>query len=305
MFPTVFSQVLILFILISLGYILTKFNMITKEGATQMTDIALIVVTPCVIIKSFVRPFDKSELKDLLLCFLITAIIHIGFIAVSAAVFNPKYSKQARVRRFAAIFSNSGFVAIPLQQAIIGDNGVFYGSAYLAVFNVIMWTYGVYLMSGDRKYIKGKSLVLNPGLIGVTLGLIIFLFSIPLPKIIYDSVSYVAALNTPLPMIILGYYLAKSNPFKVLKSIPNIVSILFRNLLLPLAAMIIMYLCGIRGTMLTALSISACAPAASACTMFSAKFDADTPLSVGLVSLSTALSLISVPIVITLSMLLA
>ncbi|MBQ8794134.1 MAG: AEC family transporter, partial [Clostridia bacterium] len=199
------------------------------------------------------------------------------------------------------IFSNCGFMSLPLQQSLLGDMGVFYGSSYIAIFNLFIWSYGIILMSGDKKYLSPKKLIINPGIIGLTIGLLIFLLSIPTPRILNDTVSYIAALNTPLPMIIIGYHLANSKISDGIKNIKCIFAIFLKLFAFPLLALGVMYICGIRGTLLISSLISCSAPTAAITTMFSAKFGRDTSLSVNLVSLSTILSLISMPILITLS----
>ena len=190
-------------------------------------------------------------------------------------------------------------MSLPLQQSIVGDIGVFYGSAYIAIFNLFVWSYGITHMSGDKKYMTPKKLIINPGIIGLTIGLIIFLFSIPTPKILNETVFYIASLNTPLPMIIIGYHLANSNILNGLKNIKCLFAILLRLFVFPILALAIMYICKIRGDMLVSSLISCSAPVAAITTMFSAKFGRDTSLSVNLVSLSTILSLISMPLLIT------
>ena len=146
-----------------------------------------------------------------------------------------------------------------------------------------------------------KKLIINPGIIGLTIGLIIFLFSVPTPKIINETVFYIASLNTPLPMIIIGYHLANSNILDGLKNLKCIFAIILRLFVFPILALVIMFLCGIRGDMLVSSLISCSAPVAAITTMFSAKFGRDTSLSVNLVSLSTIFSLISMPLLITLA----
>ena len=291
MFFSVLTQVIILLILIMLGFILTKGNILTDKGVKSMTDMVLLLVTPCVIIKSFIRKFDKSLLKSLLISFLIAFLVHIGFILFSRLLKDSDMSKQ-RVLQFGVIFSNCGYMSIPLQQALLGEEGVFYG-------------YGIILMSGDKKHLSPKKLVINPGMIGLSVGLIIFLFSIPIPKIFSEPISYIASLNTPLPMIIIGYHLAHSNLLNGIKSIKCIITVTMKLVLLPLTALGIMYACGIRGTMLVSSVISCSAPTAAITTMFSSKFERDTDLSVNLVSLSTVLSLVTMPILITIAKYLA
>ena len=156
-------------------------------------------------------------------------------------------------------------------------------------------------MSGDKKVLSPKKMLINPGVIGVSIGLIIFLLSIPVPKVIAEPISYIASLNTPLPMLIIGYHLMKSNILEGLKNIKCFFAIGIKLFLFPLLALLVMYLCGVRGTMLISSVISCSAPTAAITTMFSDKYSCDTALSVNMVSISTLLSLISMPILITLA----
>lgn len=300
MFINVLTQVIILLLLILTGFVLTKGKVLTENGVKSMTDMVLLLVTPCVIIKSFIREFDKDVLKSLLISFLIAILVHIGFILVSLLIKADDKAKQ-KVLQFGVIFSNCGYMSIPLQQALLGDTGVFYGSSFIAIFNIFVWSYGIILMSGDKKYLSPKKLIINPGMIGIVIGLIIFLFSIPVPKILSEPVSYLASLNTPLPMIIIGYHLAHSSLLNGIKSLKCIIAIAMKLVILPAAALGIMYLCGIRGTMLISSVISCSAPSAAITTMFSSKFGADTDMSVNMVSLSTVLSLLTMPLLITLT----
>lgn len=301
MFINVFTQVVILFILIILGVLLTKGKILTEKGVQSMTDTVLMLVTPCVIIKSFIREFDTSVLKNLLISFLIAFLVHLGFIILSHTILHSKEKASERVLRFGTVFSNCGYMSIPLQQAILGDIGVLYGSSFIAIFNLFIWSYGIITMSGDKKYLTPKKMLLNPGIIGITIGLLIFIFSLPVPKLISEPISYLAALNTPLPMIIIGYHLTKSNLLYGLKNFKCILAILLKLLVFPSLALGVMYLCGVRGDMLVSSVISCSAPTAAITTMFASKFSADTPLSVNMVSLSTILSLGTMPLLVTIA----
>lgn len=301
MFIGVLTQVIILFILILTGVVLAKGKVLTDSGVKSITDMVLYTVTPCVIIKSFIREFDPKLLKDLLITFLIAVLAHIGFIILSKLLLRSSKASEEKVLQFGVIFSNCGYMSIPLQQALLGDLGVFYGSSYIAIFNIFVWSYGILLMSGDKKYLTPKKLIVNPGMIGFTVGVIIFLLSVPVPEIFSQTVGYIAALNTPLPMIIIGYHLYHSNIIEGLKNLKCIFAIFVKSVLFPLLALAVMYVCAIRGTMLVSAVISCAAPTAAITTMFSSKFERDTSLSVNMVSLSTLFSLISMPLIITLA----
>ncbi len=302
MFSNVVSQVAILLVLMLVGVLLTKFGVLKENAVKSMTDLVLYTVTPCVIIKSFVRKFEMSALKNLLISFLIAFLVHILFIVLSRIIFRTKDESKRKVLQFAVVFSNCGYMSLPLQEALLGDNGIFYGSSFIAIFNLFVWSYGILLMSGDKKYLSAKKMIINPGIIGLVLGLIVFLFSVPLPKVIYEPISYMASLNTPLPMIIIGYHLTKS---KIFKGRAGLLAIAVRLVVFPLLALAIMYLCGVRGDMFVSVVISCCAPTAAITTMFADKFGAETALSVNLVSLSTIISLITIPLIVTLAQMLS
>ncbi len=295
MFINVLTQVIILFILILIGFLLAKTKVLNDKSVSGMTDLVLILVTPCVIVKSFFREFNKSDLKDLLISFLLGVILHTAFILLSTLFLKDKNKNRQVVLQYAAVFSNCGFMAIPLQQALLGDNGVFLGSSFVAIFNAFVWSWGLRVMSGDKKSLKPLKIITRPAILALIIGLIVFLLSIPVPKIVAEPVGMLAALNTPLPMIIIGFHLASSNVLKGVADIKCILTILLRLVVYPAAAIVGMWLCGIKGDMLISQAICCAAPVAAVTTMFSAKYNRNTELSVNLVSLSTLLSLITMP----------
>ncbi len=304
-FIMVAQQVAILFVLIAVGILCGKTNLINENAAKKMTDIVLYIVTPCVMIDAFQREFDPGMLFNLGVTALCSGAIMVGSILLVSLVIRDKSVARNKVLRFGTVFSNCGFMSLPLQSAILGRDGVFYGSVFVAVFNIILWTYGLYSMSGRKSDISPKKLLLNPGVLGVIAGIILFLLSIQLPQIAAVPVEYLAGLNTPLPMIIIGFYLSKANLKKVFCDKWAYFAMALRLLIIPAAAIIAMYLCGIRGDILVACSIASCAPVAATTTMFATKFKAAVELSVGIVSATTLLSIGTMPLIITFASMLA
>ena len=283
-FITVGTQVLELFILIAVGFLCGKTKMLTEKAVKSITDIVLYIVCPCVIVQNFIRPYSSDMLGGLLTAASAALCIHIVSIVIAMLVFHDKIPEKNRVYRFALIFSNCGYMSLPMQQAILGSDGVFFGAVYIVIFNVVMWTFGVWLSSGDGKSVSAKKILLNPCIIGMAVGLVIFLMSIPIPEIISQPVTFLANLNTPLPMLVVGFYLSQTKILDAFRDGKGFVGG--------------MMLCGIRGTVLITGVIAASAPAAAATTMFAAKFDNDAKLSVNLVTLSTLLSVITMPLIV-------
>ena len=297
-FLTVFSQVLILFILISVGFIFGKTKIFNDNGIKSLTDLVLYIVCPSVVIDAFMREYEPKLLRNLLITAAFAFIAHLIPAVLSHILIHDKDKARERVLRFGSVFSNCGFMSLPLQQALIGDDGVFYGAVFVAVFNLLCWTYGLVLMSGDKRQLSPKKIITNPGIIGVSIGMIIFFCGINLPQVISKPVGYFAALNTPMPMFIIGYHLSKANILKALKERGLYITLALRLVVSPLLLFGIMYLFKIDSTIIIACVIASGAPTAAITTMFSTKFKRATELSVDLVSFGTLLSLITIPLIV-------
>ena len=300
-FYTVFIQVFVLFILMGFGFVGNKTKLISVEGSKVISEIVMYFVTPCLIINSFNTPFDKEHLSGLIVCF----IAFFAVMAVSAIlvhiIFRGKPEEKTKVLRFAVVFSNVGYMGIPLQEAVLGPEGVFYGSACVAVFNIVLWTYGLVCSTGSIKTLSVKRLLLNPGIIAVTIGLLVFFFSAKLPLPIDKTLEFMAALNTPLAMMVIGFNLAGSNILSSFKNISTYVVIALRLIVIPLATLFILVLCGIRGVVLISLVIASSAPVAAVTTVFAVKYENDIKTSVNLVATSTLLSIITMSAVVALA----
>jgi predicted permease len=310
-FIPVATQVLILFLLMGVGILCKKCKILNITAVKCISDIVLYCVTPCVIIRSFAdTPFNAEKLKALLLTLLITLLIHGGMILLSRLLVRDTDDSRQRMLQFAVIFSNVGYMGLPLQEALLGSEGTFYSGMYIAVFNAAMWTYGLYLMSGDKTAVSPKKALLSPGVLGVLVGFAVFLmpFIIPsftLPHVLYSPIHHLANLNTPLPMLVIGFYLADIDFKAIFKDKKCFYVIFLRLMVMPLLALGILYICGVRGVMLISLIISVSTPIAAVTTMFSTKYDRYPNVSCNLVSLSTLLSILTMPLIVSLAGLIA
>ena len=294
-------QVLVLFILIVVGFACGKFGVITEHASKKMTDIVLYVVTPCVMVNAFQREFSLELLGQIFLAAGIALAIMAVSIGLVKLVFHDKNESRKRVLQFAVIFSNCGFMSLPLQKALLGEDGQFFGSIFVAIFNIVVWTYGLVSMSGDKKQLSLKKLALNPGIIGVTLAVILFVCHIDLPEVLDQSVKHLANLNTPLPMLIIGFYLSRADFKKAFSDAGVYISMALRLIVVPVLAIFAMAPFGLNSKMVIAFVIACAAPTAATTTMFSAKFNRDTELSVSVVAASTLLSVITMPLVLSLA----
>jgi len=236
---------------------------------------------------------------------LVALLVHGVTILLAHVLLHDPVAARERVLRVGAVFSNAGFMSLPLQNALLGTEGVFYGAAYVAVFNLVLWSYGLVEMSGDRRNLSPRKLIFNPGVLSILVGLALFLGSVSLPHILAAPVGHLAALNTPLPMLIIGYYLGQTDLRTALRDLRSYTAIGLRLLVVPLLTLGVLFLCGIRGTLLVSCIIAASAPVAASTTMFATKYHCDTGLSVNMVSVSTLLSIVTMPLIVGLAQMLA
>ena len=143
--------------------------------------------------------------------------------------------------------------------------------------------------------------MVNPGVIGTAVGLLLFVFSVRLPTVILSPIQYLAALNTPVPMLVIGFHLMHSDLRRILKDKDAYFAMAMRLILIPLAALGAMYLAGADGTVAVAVTIAVSAPVAAFTTMMSAKYGRDTQLSAGIVSASALFSLVTMPLIVGLA----
>ncbi len=228
------------------------------------------------------------------------AVMIISIFAVML-IFRQENDARKKVLQFSSVFSNCGFMSLPLQKAILGDDGWFYGSIFVAVFNVIIWTYGLVMMSGDKRQLSLKRLAFNPGVVGVIVALILFVSGMDLPYIVSKPIEYLSDLNTPLPMLIIGFYLSQANLKKAFTDLESYITIALRMLAFPLAAIFVMLWFKVDSTILIACAIASSAPTAATTTMFAAKYNRDVELSVSIVASTTIISLFTMPLVVALA----
>lgn len=300
---SVVSSIVILFLLMAIGFFFAKKNIITQSGVKQMTELLINAIVPCALVNAYQREFDASMVKNLLIALLFALIIHVLGMFVMPLFFKQEQNNNHRIGIFSAMYSNAGFMGLPLAQTVYGQEGLFYAVAYLAVFNIFVFTHGVYTYTKDPKSLSLKSIIINPGVLGTLLGVALFLLRIKLPDIVGSTVSYLAALNTPLPMIILGTYLVNFDMKKVIKSAGMWKGCVLRLLVFPLLAVIVADIMAVPNAVkLPLVMLSAC-PVAVITTLFATKYGLDSEHASQMVSLTHILSIITIPLIMIITVL--
>ena len=295
-FLTVGQQVLTLFILLAIGFAMGKLYWLDDWGAAGISNILLYIVTPAILLTSFQREFVAADFRNFGLILSASTILHLLLLGSSCLAIHDADVQRQRILRFAVIFSNCGYMGYPLMQALVGKVGVYYGSAYVVVFNVLAWTLGVYMISGDKKKLRLRPLLCNPGVLGTVAALTLYLLQIKIPDILMTPLEHISNLNTPLPMIVIGYQLSQANVKKAFQGLNTLLTTLLRLVISPLLALGICLLLGLRGDVAIVLMVAASTPPAALLGMFAVKYKADASTASSMVSGVTALSILTMPL---------
>lgn len=294
-FLSVILEVAVILILILVGYFTVKKGMFTKESLGSITSFLLYIVTPCLIVSSFLSAEPgKLDGWTMLLAVVLPALSIVISIAVSYLFFRREPLGRRRVLRFSTVFCNVGFMGIPLVEGIVGSEGVLYGSFFIAVFNIFCWTYGYVMMGGGK--VRLKALLLNPGIIGIAIGLPLYLLNVPVPALFVEPVELISALNTPLAMIVVGGYIAQVKLRAFVSDLAVYKMAVLRLVVAPLLYLALVWLLRPDETLLMSTVIQAATPVAANCVLFAVQYGSDAELASKSVAVSTALSVVTIPL---------
>ena len=290
-------QIAIMALLMAVGIYLSRKGFLSPQGTKDLGAILLRIIIPCVIVKSYITTYSRERLLELAL----SAGLALAAFILAMGIAYLVYGKRRRIENFASAFCNAGFIGIPLAQAVIGDEGVFYMAASVALLNLFQWTYGVYIMTDRRDSISAKTIAKNPVVIAIVIGIALFLSRLPVPGIVTSTLGYIAGMNTPVAMILMGTYMAKL-PWRKLLDKRAYGCVLFRLVIIPAVVLLVFWTLPITNqNVALAAYLAAATPVGANICVFAQQYDCDYEFSVVTVCLSTVLSIVTVPLMVSLA----
>ena len=290
-------QIAIMALLMAVGIYLSRKGFLSPQGTKDLGAILLRIIIPCVIVKSYITTYSRERLLELAL----SAGLALAAFILAMGIAYLVYGKRRRIENFASAFCNAGFIGIPLAQAVIGDEGVFYMAASVALLNLFQWTYGVYIMTDRRDSISAKTIAKNPVVIAIVIGIALFLSRLPVPGIVTSTLGYIAGMNTPVAMILMGTYMAKL-PWRKLLDKRAYGCVLLRLVVIPAVVLAVFWALPISNqNVALAAYLAAATPVGANICVFAQQYDCDYEFSVVTVCLSTVLSIVTVPLMVYLA----
>ena len=296
MFSIIITQIIKMLLLLLVGYACCRFRLIDQNGNKSMANLLLMVVNPILAITALQADYDPRLVKGLLTSSALALAAHLIGIALSTVLSRKTGNADYSIERFSAMYSNCGFMGIPLVQSILGSEGVLYLTAYITVFNLLSWTHGMILMTGNTSWKNLKKGLLSPMILASMLGLILFFTRIRFPALIGDTLDYIAGMNTPLAMIIAGVSVAQTNLPAIFRNKKLYLVSFLKLLLMP--ALVLAALLALRSDSVPACAIliAAACPAATTCTAFALRFQKNYRYASEIYAFTTLSSLATIPL---------
>lgn len=291
------QQVIVLFLLIGCGFVAVKTGVLKQEGKQTLSNLLLYLVVPAMIVHSYMMEFSEEILHNLLAAFGMSILAILIGTAITLLLTARRKDRRVPIFRFACVFSNAAYMGFPLISALFGSEGLLYASAYVTVFNILLWTMGYGMVSGSSSPKEvARSLLHTPVLYAMVVGLAIYLLQIPVPNLIAQPIDLLSGMNTPLSMLITGMLIAAGD----LKSIVCDQHIwklaALRMVLIPAVCVAVFALLGFHGMSAQVVLLLECCPAAAITSVFAVQFGHEERFAAGSVVLTTLLSIVTLPL---------
>lgn len=292
------NQVIILFVTMAVGFYAKKKKFLNNVADKGLSELLLNITLPFMIITSFNIKYETEMVGNAQKILLYSFLIHISLVFISKVLFFKFPQNKQQVFRFITIFSNVGFMGYPVLESIYGGIGVFYAAIFNIPFNILVWTVGVMLFTGEKDFKSMRKAMANPALIAVIIGLILFIFSIKLPVPIESSLKLVGSTTTPISMIIVGSMLAEIQFKDAFSNLSVYYAAIVRLLIVPMIIYVVLKLLKVDKLLLNICVILQAMPAAVMAAIIAEKYGGDSLLASQCVFITTIVSGITIPIII-------
>lgn len=296
MFSLILSQLVKMLLMMLLAFCLFRWKVVNQEGNRTLSTLLLTVVNPIVIITVYQTEYNPDLVSGLFTAFGCAVCAHIIAILISMILIRKKEGSEWALERYAAVYSNCGFIGIPLVSSVLGDTGVFFLTAYMAIFNLFVWTHGLLLLKGSFSRKQLKEGFTSPMFLATWAAMLLFFLKIRFPQTVLDSLNYIADMNTPMAMLIAGFSVAQADLKKLLLSF-RIYRVSFVKLLaVPFAVLLFLTALHIHSDIAYPILIASACPVAATLNMMAIRYEKNYTYAAELFSFTTVLSVITIPV---------
>ena len=289
------------FIFIILGFLIVRCNILKSTDSEVVTKLCIYLMTPAIIINAFQIDATGNVIKGLLLAVFNAVIIHI--VCIIIAKLYGRLTNATEVERASIIYSNGGNLIVPIVGSVLGDEWVVYSAAFVAVFNIFVWTHGRGMFAKEDG-IPWKKILLNVNIISIGVGLVMLVFGYKFTGIASSVIASLADMVGPVSMIIVGMVLGGMKVQNIFSNNRIWGVICMRLIICPLVILLIMSLLPAESfvpggdTVMLVSFLAACAPCAATINQFAILYSKNAEYASAINILSTLLCILTMPIMV-------
>ena len=288
-------------LILLLGFLLGKLKLITKKTNQELTNLLLVVFMPASLFMAFPNEYDEASAGLFFSGLLGGVLVMLSLMLLARGIFNRKLlgRELSYESQFAFIFNNATFLGYPIVSSTFGAGGILAYCGFIIAFNIALFSYGIWLFEHRITLKLIKSIIFNPNIIAVLLGMVLFLLEIKLPNFFADAVGYVGGATTPLSLIVIGYMLSQAKLLLVLKKWKLMATALSQLILGPVVTWGILSLLNFPAEVIQVCTLIQALPTATSLGLFAVKYGGNATESSELVTISTLFSVVTMPIMIS------
>ena len=289
----------IVILLIFVGFLLSKIKIITDEATKFLSTFILTIALPIAFFNSFPNEFNIEDFKLFLWGLFGCIVILTLLILISQVILSKRVVKKANHEyKFAFAFNNTSFIGYPIVSATFGIDGLVVYAGFMLPWVIALFTYGVWLFKKDYTWRDTLKALINPNVVGIILGALFFIFGLTLPGILDRSVGLIGGLTTPLALFCIGYMLSQAKLETIFKRWQVVFVCLLQLIFAPIFSWFLLIMIGAPSVVISVVVLMQALPTAATLALFTKKYKGKDSESGEIVTLSTILSGITVPILI-------
>ena len=297
-------QMIQLFLVIALGYLLLKIKILDVDFNQRLTTLLLSVTTPALIVSSVLSTTIEKDLSEIIFVFIVAIVIFmvlpiLGLIIVKIMKV-PLHQQGLYI--FMTMFSNIGFMGFPVMKSIFGNEAVFLTAIFNMLFNLLVFTVGILFMnyrSAEKISINLRQLF-SPGVVSSLVALLIYLTGFQMPDIISSTITMIGDITTPIAMMLIGSTLATIPLKEVFNELRVYPYTILKQIIIPIIAYPILNFF-IKDALILGVSlIMISMPVGNIAVLFATEYHKDVALAAKTVFMTTLLSIITIPLIVAL-----
>lgn len=299
-------QMAILFFYMLIGYAMARKNLLKEEQSKLLSFLVVNVANPALILSGCFQCTEEISVSKIANILLWACLIFVGLILLAKVMPRILMAKQEDFGsyRVMTLFSNIGFMGLPVISAAYGGIAVLYASVFLLPFNLLIYTYGISQICGKTKETMSEKHVFlilkkvcNIGVIACVVALVFCFFRVQLPEGVQSAISGLSNLTAPLSMFVIGSSFCEISLRKIMMDIRLLIFSVLKLIVLPFVLILMLRFIIHDIILLEVCYVLLAAPVGSMTAMLSKQYGGNTELIVKGVALTTICSVITMPLV--------